>query len=323
MSSNWCIDSKIGREQAAWVDAGDFFFASSDWAGVLERLGASPLFAWSTGYGQGLVVPIFQRAGLKIGFMGFPVAGCSWDMVDHKELENQARSLGRGIGTDIVRVSRQFESAPGRASAILPEIWINDVEARLNLDRKRVRKDVNFARRAGADTQIISHCIDAISCHALYVEVVRSHAGSERYNLGYFQSIAELSSRSPWLRFRCAVDRSGRLLGFAVLAVHGSTCYYLHAATSEVGRRKGVSDLILLSVIEAASQLNCKRISLMASPWSQKGLIAFKRKWGDKVALAVTYDVGIGAVGRVAAEGVRLLNWKNLSLAKTCDSLVG
>jgi GNAT superfamily N-acetyltransferase len=114
-----------------------------------------------------------------------------------------------------------------------------------------------------------------------------------------------LEKRDTGLRVFLARDVDGSLRGFAVLAIDRDVGYYLHGASDARGKREGVADLLLESLVTTARTQGARSLSLMASPWEQRGLIRFKQKWGDTTGLCVTNDVATGPIGMAA----RAVSW--------------
>ncbi len=257
---------------------------------------------------------MFRRLGLPIGFLGFPVT-------DPQPHGDDAREIAGIAGLSMMRSNLSFATAwDPLATAGLPEIWIQNLASWHPSVNRKLSRDIAFARRAGTDTHITLVCSNAAACHALYAAAVTHHQGRARYNRDYFAKLAEVATVTDELQFRCAVASDGELLGFAVLAVNGKTGYYLHGAASASGRRQGISDLLLDSIISAAQNAGCERFTLMASPWDQPGLTAFKRKWGDSEGLVLTYDSGFGILGGIAAMAAR---WQSRSARSNASQTHG
>lgn len=300
MSGGWEICAEPSHAQREWVSSGGWLFASEEWAAVLRTLGAEPLFAWHKADGLGMVVPVFKRMGFKIGFLGFPNAQPWLYGARGESLAAAAREIAAKARLGLVRINvAGAERWDLDGVAARPEHWISDLGNWHSLGSKRRRRDLGFARRTEA--LILDELRDAEECHRLYAATVHAHGGRVRYHAEYFRAMAALAETTQRIRFRCAVGAQGEVLGFAILALHGQSACYLHGAASEAGRRQGVSDLLLESIIATAADVGCRRFSLMASPWDQPGLVAFKRKWADTEGLTLTFDFGVGMLG-VAAE---------------------
>lgn len=304
MSGSWTITAAPSIELEHWAAESRFLFASRAWGSVLEALGAVPLYAWNPELGAGAVVPVFVRFGIKVGFFGFPVLGQPWDELPIAEVKGAASGLAEALGVDLLRFTGSMvrEVDPAMTAA-RPEVWRAGLQSWTPESSKRLRKDLAFARRSNPGIVLSRTCADATACFRLYEATVKSRAGKLRYPAAYFDRLQALASTQEGLQLYTAMGEGERLRGFAVLAMHGSVAYYLHGAVDEIGRRCGVSDLLLQMLVSRARGMGASTLSLMSSPWDQAGLVRFKSKWGENSGLSVTYDVGpclVGALLRIA-----------------------
>ncbi|KFN51264.1 GNAT family N-acetyltransferase [Arenimonas composti] len=306
MTSAWEISTKPGEAYLQWVSARHHAFAEPGWTRALAAIGAQPLFAWSATLESGVLVACMRRGPFRLGICGHPVAGPRWDAMSDTEAKTQAESLCAAAKLDLLRLNRSMlTSVDNRASGARMEFWIDDLaEWRDDASRRR-RKDLAFARRATAGRAQLSEGLDPSAAFALYAATVDRHAGNRRYTPAYFVALQDLARESAALRCLSVTDAGGGLLGFAVLAFHGRVAYYLHGGASPEGRRAGVSDLLLEAMLVATRDSGCRRFSLMASPWDQPGLSAFKEKWSDRRGFAVTHDLAASVVGRLACGWLR------------------
>jgi len=193
------------------------------------------------------------------------------------------------------------------AVAARQEVWCEGADIEAVLDSKRVKRDLAYARRSSPGTRIIGAAdyeYDGRDMHALYATAVSAHGGALRYGAPYFSALGQLARSSPMVRvFLAREEENVALRGFAVLGIHAGVGYYLHGAVDEAGRREGISDLLLHRLMECAIEVGCSRVTLMASPWTQPGLIKFKSKWGTQRGLSLTYDMGVSALGTFARVG--------------------
>jgi hypothetical protein len=258
------------------------------------------LFAWHGQRGLGVAVPVFRRAGMRIGFLGFPVAGADFDVMDVHELAACAAGIASHANLDLVRVAQsQCIDGDTKATSIRPEVWIDDFPEWRLADRKRLLKDLAFARRSATDVELADQHFDAAGCFELYASTVSRHGGQIRYNVEYFHALHRLAMSSSSVEFVAAVEGE-KVRGFAVLAVHGGVAYYLHGAIDAAGRRQGISDLLLERLLTLGQLAGCARFTFMASPWNQPGLLRYKQKWGGVSGFARVYDFAGSLAGRGA-----------------------
>lgn len=300
LAAGWQISATACSDHARWAADGGRLFASPAWAGVLAMLPAEPLFAWHAGRGLGVVVPVFRRLGLRIGFLGLPAAGGEFDVMDGRDLAASMAGIASAARLNFVRTTQYMQTHFDRAaSGARPEVWIDDLPNWQVMQRKRLRKDLSFARRTATAIEIVDADIDAYACHRLYAATVARHHGSERYRPAYFAALNSLARNSTRIGFFAA--REGAVVrGFAVVALHGDLASYLHGAVDDDGRRQGISDLLLEKLIAYGRAGGARRFTFLSSPWTQAGLLHFKQKWGDTVGLSTTFDRGYGAFGYCA-----------------------
>ena len=143
-----------------------------------------------------------------------------------------------------------------------------------------------------------------------YASTVKRHGGSLRYNQTYFTSLLELARNGGAVRLYLA-ELDSDPVGFAVVARHAGTAYYVHGGASADARRLSPSDLILSEAITAEKEAGCRAFNFMASPADQPTLVRYKEKWGGETRTQHTYTIGTSAaypLFRVAERLYRLLN---------------
>lgn len=275
-------------------------FATPAWARVLATLDATPIYVWHARRDLATVMPVFRRLGLRIGFLGFPVAGSDFDAMPANDVLACAKGIAWATRLDMVRITQSLRRHCGPlAVAARPESWIENLQHWQLAEHKRLRKDLAFARRSTPELEWDERGFNAKACFNLYASTVTRHGAQQKYTPAYFAALGELARESPSLAFFTVVD--GKLVrGFAVVALHGRVAYYLHGAVDAMCRRQGLGDLLLEKLVAYAQRVGAARFSLMASPWEQAGLLKFKQKWADTRGFSVTYDVGCSVPGRCA-----------------------
>lgn len=298
MIGTWSVGKAPCGAYLQWAHARPGLFVSPHWAGALESLGASALYAWHGPRQVGALIAVFRRGPFRVGVLGFPVAGQDYDALLAVELNELLQPLCRSAGLDLLRVniSMRQDFEPSATSA-RPDAWIDDLSGWDVRASKRLRKDLAFARRANPALRLQSQARDPDGYYALYAAAVRAHGGALRYTPAYFHALARVSESTPFLRHYSALDQDGGLRGFAIMAMHGDCAYYLHGGSDNKGRREGATDLLMEAMLQDSR--DCGRFNLMASPWGQSGLLRFKRKWSDREGLAVTYDIPGSPAGKV------------------------
>src|SRR5664279_2777341 len=102
----WDVSREPQWELTRWALQNGYLFSTPEWAHVLEGLGCNPLYAWNRNLQAGTVVPVFRRGPLKVGFLGFPIAGEVFDAFDSYDFIQLEQSLARATNCDLVRSVR-------------------------------------------------------------------------------------------------------------------------------------------------------------------------------------------------------------------------
>ncbi len=298
--SGWRISSAPPQELIAWSAQRPALFASPHFAEAVAALGARCLFAWHPERETGFLVPVFSRfRWLRVAFLGFPVCPR-----DGGAAELGERLLASGSCQVVRIVTPMLAEPPADGDAVLPDVWIESLADWS--PSPRVRRDLAYAARHLADWRLVRDRLDGAEAAKLYQRVIARHGGRAVYGPGYFARLAAALGATPGLHAFALEDEAGETRAFAVLAIHEDTGYYLHAAADDAARRRGAGDLLLGAVVDAARGSGCRRIDLMASPPAQPGLIAFKRKWGDRLGSCATRHAARGPIGRAVAAALSL-----------------
>ncbi|WP_425481579.1 GNAT family N-acetyltransferase [Cognatilysobacter lacus] len=195
-------------------------------------------------------------------------------------------------------VEARCDAPAADATASLPDAWIENIDAWHAAPGRKLRKDLAYARR-GAAALSIEDGLPPTEAYRLYLLTVGRHGGRARYNAAYFHRLSALCHVDRRMVARCYRDRAGDVVAFAIGVRNEDSAYYLHAAANVMARGTGISDLLLEHLAARAREWGCRRFDLMASPESQPGLIAFKRKWGNRFGFSVTRDHACTPLGGV------------------------
>jgi CelD/BcsL family acetyltransferase involved in cellulose biosynthesis len=304
----WQIAHAPQPALAHWSAQAGRLFAHPQWAQVLAPLGCTPLYVWHAARAWGAMVPVFQRAGVRVGFLGFPVCDpeCPIDGVV------AMRALARACGVHVMRVvtpMRHARVGALPATAELPDAWISDLAKWPGELEKRTRRHLAQAAKRCVDMQLAFDGTDADAAHALYAATLARHGGTQRYNAEYFRALFDLARADMGVSTLCASLR-GAVCAFVVTARDGDTVYYLHGGLAPQARETYVFDLLMRKQIERARATGAKRFDFMASPRSQPSLLRFKSKWCDQLGWVTTSDVGRGPIGAPLAAWLR---WRGRS----------
>lgn len=317
MLDQWIITPNPSPQHENWANESQSLFASSSWGFITEALGATPVYAWNQQDEVGVMIPVFKSYGIRFGFLGFPVLGQPWQGLSAEKINDIALQLVKALKLHVMRFNESMSRLPDKSmAAARPEVWIEDLQSWSIHENKRLRKDLAFARRSRQDIELKMACDNHLKCYQLYESTVRNHGGKVRYTPKYFERILAITKSQINLNIFTATGKKGEIHGFAILAIDGTTAYYLHGATDEAGKRYGVSDLLLENLILRARAMGAEKLSLMASPWDQTGLIKFKKKWGGERGLTITHDVTSGVIGSGASSIMKIPNLNNYRLSK-------
>jgi len=304
--TTWRSDPRSAARARDWAHAEGRLFTSPGWAEVIATLGCKSDYAWNDDGNQGMLVPVFRRGPLRVGFLGFPVAPVS---LSGQPGAMDALAAGELAGQLKLHVVRANLELPPGAEALegvrQPDAWIDDLPAWSEGASKRRAKDLAFARRATRSLQIREQGCDPGALYDLYAAVVRANRGKARYTAAYFARL--MAAVGDRLRVVHATEPGGRLMGAAVLAMDGDTGYYLHSAVASDARALGTSDILLSRLVELARAAGMRRFGLMASPPGQPGLLKFKAKWADREGAVLTRDRGFGWIGRAVVRANALI----------------
>lgn len=298
----WVVTPRPSAAQAEWSDATGALWASEPWGHVLAGLGCDVLYAWHCRASFGVVLPVFRYGPLRVAALGFPlVAPARLAEVTDADIV----ALGRHARCSVVRAVESCVAKAPPGGVVLPEVWA-ELDRWPGERRRRIAKDLAFARRATVGLERVDGLVDSAGAWALYGGTVARHGGQMRYTADYFHRLAALAEHDCRLAARSVIDADGRLRAFAIAARHEDTAYYLHAGTDPVIRERGVNDILLADLFDVAHGWGVARFDLMASPANQPGLVRYKRKWATDEGYNVTRDHAIGIVGHLAASGARL-----------------
>ncbi len=316
MNSDWLSSSTPFDSYLHWADENPRMFSHPDWSEAIRSLRGEPIYCFNQKLGIGGLAARFRRSGLRIGFLGFPIAGLDWCGLPTATLEHLAGGLCSAIGLDLLRINLPLqELTVPRMTSGKPESWIQSISEWRSRDKKKLSKDISFAKRAKGQFEIAESLIDPEACYFLYERTVRTHHGKLRYSKPYFSKIASISESNLLLRAYSARDEKGTIHAFSVMAIDGGVGWYLHGGSDQAAKKKGTTDLLLNAMITDASSMGCDRFSLMATPWEQSGLSSFKRKWADTDGLAVTIDYPGSIIGHAVEAMTRFSNRRDRAAA--------
>jgi hypothetical protein len=304
--SSWQISHTPIQQQTLWAENGGYIFASSDWAEVLSTLTPEIIYAWNAELQFGLLIPVFRKLSLRIGIFGLPTAGKMLDSFPETILNQTVREISSACNLHIIRMTHSALTFDERtATSARPEVWIDQLSNWPEAKSNKLRKHLNLASQLEDQLEIVEGDSELNVCFDLYEETIRRHLGHIRYNRLYFNFLSKISTHSKRLKIFRAIDASGDTHAFAIGALHGEVGYYLHGGVREHARTKRTFYLLLEKLIHQAIAVNCSEFSLMSSPWSQDGLIRFKKQWGTRECLAVTQDSPHGVIASCAKSLIR------------------
>ena len=273
------------------------FFGSTEWLSTLESsFGCRTIYAWNGS--DGAAISVFRAGPFSIGYLGFPAGIIT---ANGTTLEGVLRQLAESRSTRRLTGARVivsgFSNCPrfDYPCVANPETAITDLqEWDLMGVSKNLRRDIRKAARSGLVVRRIDDPEFGPALFGFYANTVKRHGGSLRYNSSYYSSLLELARSGRTVQVYLA-ELDSDPVGFAVIARHADTAYYLHGATSEGARHLSPSDLILSEALRAEREAGCKKFNFMASPGDQPTLVRYKEKWGGDTRTQRTYTIGMSA----------------------------
>ncbi|HKE49384.1 MAG TPA: GNAT family N-acetyltransferase [Rhodanobacteraceae bacterium] len=286
-----------------WLQRSGAVFADPAWADPVARsLGSRVLYGFHAKRGEGVAVHLFRRLGVTVAFAGLPITPKWLADASVRELEIPGAELVRyNFSTLAANVAASCdERAVEQPESVIPDLGAWPVRG-----ARKIRKDRAFAQRSGLrlDDLDASHAPDV---DALYRATVTRHRGRLRYGVDYFRTIIGLAATNPRVAARGAFDEAGRVGGFAIFALDGTIAHYLHGGVAIEARARGASDLLLGDALDGMIARGAHSATLLPSPATQAGLLAFKRKWAEADGTWLTIDRPQGFVGTAIGKALAL-----------------
>ena len=286
-----------------WLQRTGAVFADPAWADPVARaLGLRVLYGFDARRGEGVAVHLFRRLGVTVAFAGLPVTPTWLTDADARELEIPGAQLVRynfsSLATNVA--ASCDERAVEQPESVIPDFGAWPVRG-----ARKIKKDRAFALRSGLrlDDLDASH---APEVDALYHATVTRHRGRLRYGVDYFRTIIGLAAANPRVAARGAFDEAGHVGGFAIFALDGTVAHYLHGGVAIDARARGASDLLLGDALDGMIARGAHSATLLPSPATQAGLLAFKRKWAEADGAWLTIDRPQGLAGAAISAAVAL-----------------
>lgn len=273
------------------------FFDSAEWLETLaSSFGCRTIYAWNGEDGAG--IPVFRAGPFSVAYPGFPAGAITVTSDALDGLLMQLKETGSVNRLTCARLIISGFAASPRIDAPYvtnPETAIMDLQGwDLMGVSKNLRRDIRKAARSGLRVRAVQDASFASSLFGMYAGTVKRHGGSIRYNERYFESLLGLARSGSPVRLFLA-ESGAEPIGFAVIARHADSAYYLHGGTTPRGRQLSPSDLILSEAIVAARDDGCSMFNFMASPADQPNLVRYKEKWGGETRSQHTCTIGLSA----------------------------
>ncbi len=271
--------------------AGVVWLGPSVQQALMPALGGTPRFLADEEGEDGVVWQTFQRGPFRLGYIGFPIGGTL-----------------KGDAVGPARIARLLATAPGRRLHVLrvigsafkadegldafterlPETRILDLQRFDPLRNGRIRRDVAHAKKLEVHVRDAGFDQGEILYEA-YTSTVMAHGNAPKYTRPYFIEFCRAAQREPGLRIYTATVR-GRFAGFLAAVIEREAAHYLHSSVLKEFRRYCVTDLLMLTVIEAAREAGVRTFNSLSSPPGQPTLVRFKEKWGGVTQIQTVYE---------------------------------
>lgn len=295
--STYSFNKDFPPQWDAFCQSNDALFHSREWQALLENsFGCQSLYAWNTEAESGAAISLFKAGPFKIGYLGFPVGGMigssrfdtesllAWRTATDSELPTCIR-IAASAFEDPVDLPLPYESNPETAIRDLKSWSLPSVS-------ENRRRGVKKAKRLQLTTDSPTDASEGRTLYRIYSETVKNHGGALRYNADYFSALINLAGLRSDLQVRIA-RHDGNVAGFVVVAIHGTTAFYLHGGTATLYRQYCPSDLLLNEAIHMAQGKDIECFNFMSSPNNQASLVKYKQQWGGETRQHKTYTLAI------------------------------
>ncbi len=286
-----------------WHDSGDqevSFFNSIEWLSLMNKaFNTNLLYLEGKDQGFRAAISIFKAGPFRIGYLGFPITSVLGEGKITNETILQIKKAKIQTGLHLLRIptsSFQENHDLDLFSNETPESAISDLQSwNEGVLSSAVRRNIRKAKKSGVIiSDATEHNLGNIFFR-LYTDTVNRNNGSVRYNENYFNSLIDLSQKSPALR--CSVAKvDGEFAGYMVVVLDNNVAYYLHGASALEYRQFRPNDLLFSEAITWAKEQGMKTFNFMSSPASQPSLIRYKEKWGAETRVQHVYQEEISIV---------------------------
>lgn len=271
-------------------------FHSPAWQKLIDTtLGSTSIYGWNENGKFGLAINVFRAGIFYVGYLGFPVGGTIGGHTLTPESAAHLTQAAFPVALHCLRIPASAFDGPltlDLPHVDVPETAIVELQNWRLEDHGDMRRDINKVNRAGLEITDNPDAVLADAAFRLYRDTVTRNKGNLRYTSDYFQALARLSGSNPALRFLFAL-KDRQVAGFAVVAQHADTVYYLHGGTAPAHRRYSPTDLLLYQAIRWAQECGASCFNLMSSPAKQASLISYKEKWGGITREHLTYTLPV------------------------------
>ena len=146
--------------------------------------------------------------------------------------------------------------------------------------KKRVRRDVRVAEKAGIAVRAMRR--EEFGAFAEMLAQVQSrNAAATAVGPEFYEALWDELAGDGTAEFLVA-DRQGEPVAVTVGVHDRDTTYYFAACSRTEALRLCPNDLLVKALIEKAVARGSRRFDFLSSDVSDKGLIAFKEKWGSE-----------------------------------------
>jgi hypothetical protein len=275
-------------------------FHSLAWQTFLqEAFGAHTAYAWDHHAQTGQAITIFRSGPFRIGYVGFPVGGTIQERALTLDEVTGLRMALRCHGVHLLKLPVSAFARPVKLPLPRAETVETAIENLLSWRPESLPSSVrrNIKKTNRYNVKVAEACCPSQgdTLYRLYRDTVTRHQGALRYNAPYFRGLIQLAKED--LRLRCLLAvYDEKIIGFLVLALSGSTAYYLHGATDMTCQHYRPADLLFHEAITWARDAGIQSFNMMASPLQQQSLIRYKEKWGCTSKPQYTYDLVISPI---------------------------
>lgn len=272
------------------ISAGNASGFDGVWSAILNASFSTESKSISIDTDFTVMLTIFRKGPFRIAYCNFPFGFTRETISDEFVSIIREQTPGAVMLLNIVVSGFVDSSITYPVSASVPETKIKNLDEHNIYEIKKVRKDLNRAKKFDFDVVAFSKGDSYDDIYNLYSDTISRKQGNLRYNKRYFELLCGESLNSSDIHVFKA-RRKALTAGYLILILRGKEAFYLHGGVDVEFAKFGISDRLIEIAISVAKEHGCESFNFMASPEKQPSLVKFKEKWGGVTLTQNTYSV--------------------------------